>query len=81
MVTTLGGIFAVIEVIYIVLQVAKANTANGGYRFIQRLADPLALFFPGLFNFSNHNLTIIVNYGAAALFWLIVTGFIARLLV
>jgi hypothetical protein len=67
-------------VVYIVLQIAKANPGNGAYQFFQRMADPLALFFPGLFSFSDPNLTIMANYGAAALFWLIVSGLIARVL-
>jgi hypothetical protein len=40
----------------------------------------LALFFPGLFSFDSYNLSVIVNYGLAAVFWLVVTGIIARLI-
>jgi hypothetical protein len=73
-----GAVFAIIEVLYILMILFGANQANGLFRFIQSLAEPLALFFPGLFSFDNYNLAVIVNYGLAAVFWLVVTGFIAR---
>ena len=74
-----GGLFAVVEVVYILLVLFNANPGNGFFRFIQSLAQPLALFFPGLFNLANDKLELILNYGLAAVFWLVVTGFIARL--
>lgn len=76
-----GGLFAVIEVVYILLQVFNANPANKFFTFIKSLAEPLALFFPGLFTLGNHDLDVILTYGLAAVFWLVVCGFIARLLI
>ena len=73
-----GALFAVIEVVYILLILFGANAGNAFYRFIQSIAVPLALFFPGLFNIANEKLAIIVNYGLAAIFWLVVTGILAR---
>lgn len=78
-ITGVGALFAVIEVIYILLVLFGANAANAFVNFIESLAVPLALFFPGLFNLENHNLEVILNYGLAAVFWLVVTGLIARL--
>jgi hypothetical protein len=78
-VTAVGALFALIEVVYILLILFGANTANAFFVFIQTLAEPLALFFPGLFNLVNDKLEVILNYGLAAVFWLVVTGFIARL--
>jgi hypothetical protein len=78
-ITAVGGIFALVEVIYILLVLFNANPANGFFRFIQSIAEPLALFFPGLFNLVNDKLEFILNYGLAAVFWLVVTGLIARL--
>ncbi|HEV2782513.1 MAG TPA: hypothetical protein VGX25_24230 [Actinophytocola sp.] len=74
-----GALFAVIEVIYILLVLFGANAGNAFFRFMQSIAEPLALFFPGLFPIDNPNLSVIVNYGLAAVFWLVVTGLIARL--
>ncbi|MEU5693561.1 hypothetical protein [Actinosynnema sp. NPDC020468] len=74
-----GAVFALIEVLYILMILFGANQANGFFRFIQSLAEPLALFFPGLFTLDNYNLGVILNYGLAAVFWLVVTSIIARL--
>jgi hypothetical protein len=79
-VTGIGALFAVIEVVYILMIVLGANQGNGFFHFVKSLAEPLALFFPGLFSISNADMAVFVNYGLAAVFWLVVTGFIARLL-
>lgn len=77
-ITGIGALFALIEVVFILLNLFGANAGNAFYKFVQSIADPLALFFPGLFNVANHNWAIIVTYGLAAAFWLVVTGIIAR---
>jgi hypothetical protein len=74
----IGALFALIEVLYILMIVLGANTANAFFRFVQSLAEPLALFFPGLFHTGNNNLDVFLNYGLAAVFWLVVTGLLAR---
>lgn len=74
----IGALFAVIEVVYILMNLFGANHSNSFFQFIRSLAEPLALFFPGLFTFANNHLETIVNYGLAAVFWLVVTGIIAR---
>lgn len=74
-----GALFALVEVVYILLILFNANPVNAFYRFVQSIAEPLALFFPGLFNLVNDKLEIILNYGLAAVFWLVVTGIIARI--
>ena len=74
-----GGVFAFIEVLYILLVLFGANGANAFVRFIASIAGPLALFFPSLFNLANDKLEFIVNYGLAAVFWLVVSGMLARL--
>lgn len=73
-----GTVFALIEVVYILLIVFGANGANAFVQFIRSLAVPLALFWPGLFPIANPNLNVIVNYGLAAVFWVLVAGLIAR---
>lgn len=75
----MGAVFALIEVIYILLILFSANAGNAFFRFIQSLAEPLALFWPGLFPIDNPQLSVIVNYGLAAVFWLVVAGLLARL--
>jgi len=73
-----GALFAIIEIIYIVLVLVGANVHNALFQFIQSLAKPLALFFPGLFNVNGHDLQVLLDYGLPAVFWLVVTGAIAR---
>src|ERR1041385_3223955 len=63
-----GALFALIEVVYILLVLFGANAGNAFYKFIQSIAVPLALFFPGLFNISNPTLAVVINYGLAAIF-------------
>ncbi|MFD5829918.1 hypothetical protein [Lentzea sp. NPDC060358] len=74
----IGVLFAFIEILYILMVVLGANPANAFFGFIKSLADPLALFFPGLFQTGNMNLDVFLNYGLAAVFWLVVTGILAR---
>lgn len=78
-ITAVGGLFALIEGIYILMLVFDADQTNRFFTFIKGLAEPLALFFPGLFHTGNGDLDIVINYGLAAVFWLVVTGFIARI--
>lgn len=73
-----GAVFALIEVVYIVLILFGANAANAFFRFIQSLAEPLALFWPGLFPIADPKLAVLVNHGLAAVFWLVVAGLLAR---
>ncbi|MEV6244576.1 hypothetical protein [Lentzea sp. NPDC051838] len=74
----IGAVFALIEVLYILMIVLGANQGNAFFRFIGSLAEPLALFFPGLFATGNYNVDVLLNYGLAAVFWLVVTGLLAR---
>jgi hypothetical protein len=78
-ISLVGAVFALIEVIYILLILFGANAGNSFFRFISSLAEPLALFWPGLFPIDNYQLSVIVNYGLAAVFWLVVAGILARL--
>ncbi|NUT49600.1 MAG: hypothetical protein HOV94_20170 [Saccharothrix sp.] len=78
-ISAVGAVFALIEVLYILMILFGANPANAFFRFIQQLAEPLALFFPGLFQLGNANLDLIINYGLAAVFWVVVTSLLARL--
>lgn len=79
LISGIGALFALIEVIYLLLNIFGANQGNGFYKFMEELANPLALFWPGLFPIDNHVWYMIVTYGLAALFWLVVTGIIARI--
>jgi len=79
-VTGIGAVLAVIEVLHLLLILLNANAANAFVRFIRSIAEPLALFFPGLFPIANPQLAALVTYGLAAAFWLAVTALIARII-
>ncbi|WP_458690738.1 hypothetical protein, partial [Nocardia tengchongensis] len=69
-----GALFALIEGVYILMLVLNADQSNKFFVFIKGLAEPLALFFPGLFHTGSVDFDIILDYGLAAIFWLIVSG-------
>lgn len=72
---------AVILVIHVVLVAGEANPANWITRAVGNLADVLSLGFKDLFNkpADDLKLRVLINYGIAAVFWLVVSGFLARL--
>jgi hypothetical protein len=64
----------------IVLVLLKANPASTIVSDVHDAARWLAGPFDGLFSFDNARVTLAVNWGLAALVYLIVGGLIARLL-
>lgn len=75
-----GLLFAVVLVVHVLLTVGSANPANGITRSFSTMADPLTLAFKDLFTPENAELRVLVNYGLAALFWLIVSSVLSRLI-
>jgi hypothetical protein len=75
-----GLVFAVVLVVHVLLTVGDANPDNGITKFFRATADPLALAFKSLFTPENAHLRVLVNYGLAALFWLVVSAVLSRLI-
>jgi len=75
-----GLVFALVLVVHVLLTVGNANPDNGITQFFDAVADPLALAFRNLFTPENAQLRVLVNYGLAALFWLIVSSVVSRLI-
>lgn len=75
-----GLAFAVILVVHVLLAVGHANPDNGITTFFANTAEPLALAFKNLFTPENPELRVLVNYGLAAVFWLIVSSVLSRLI-
>lgn len=75
-----GLLCALILVVHVLLTVGNANPDNGITRFFSSAADPLALAFKSLFMPDNAHLRVLVNYGLAALFWMIVSSVLSRLI-
>lgn len=75
-----GLIVVIILVVRVLLTVGGANPANGITSFITTLSDPLAWGFKDLFTPGDAKLRVLVNYGIAAIFWLIVSSIVAKLI-
>ena len=75
-----GLIFAALLVIHVIFTVGSANPDNGIVSFVKSWADSLALGFSDLFTPSDAKLRVLVNYGIAAIFWLVVSGVLAKII-
>jgi hypothetical protein len=74
-----GWFFVLILVAYIALTLGNANQANGITKFVAYWADRLELGFHDLFTPADARARVLINYGLAALFWLVVSSVLARL--
>ncbi|MQY21901.1 hypothetical protein [Nocardia macrotermitis] len=79
LISAVGSIFALIEIVHMLMLLFGVNPVNRIFTVITSLAESLALFFPGLFDTGNHELNIVVDYGLAAAFWLLAAGLVARI--
>ena len=75
-----GLIFAAFLVVHVIFVVGEANGDNGIVSFVRGWADSLALGFRDLFTPSDAKLRVLVNYGIAAIFWLVVSGILAKII-
>ncbi|WP_092530331.1 hypothetical protein [Amycolatopsis arida] len=75
-----GLAFAAILVLHVVFVVGDANPDNGIVSFVRDWSDSLALGFKDLFTPDDAKLRVLVNYGIAAIFWLIVSSVLARII-
>lgn len=75
----LGLLIVAILVIHILLTVFDANPANTFAAFIAGWANTLSLGLTDLFTFPNVKLATAVNYGIAAVIWLVITGIVVGL--
>ncbi|HEY8371125.1 MAG TPA: hypothetical protein VIL00_00095 [Pseudonocardiaceae bacterium] len=76
----LGNLAAMLLTMHVVLTIAGANPDNGITRFVAHWAEPLALGFRDLFLPSDAELRVLVNYGIAAVFWLVVASLGGKLI-
>ncbi|TNC22894.1 hypothetical protein [Amycolatopsis alkalitolerans] len=75
-----GLVIAVVLVLHVIFTIGSANPDNGIVSWIRGWADSLSIGFKDLFEPSDGKLRVLVNYGIAALFWLIVSSIAARLI-
>jgi hypothetical protein len=79
-VRAIGSVIAIILGLHIVFVLFNANSANSFVRVIADWANTLALWFRDLFNTGNANADLALNFGLAIIFWVVVTGLLARLI-
>jgi uncharacterized protein YggT (Ycf19 family) len=75
-----GLIVVIVLVVRVLLTVGGANPHNWITDFVTGWSDPLASGFRDLFTPSDAKLRVLVNYGLAAIFWLIVSSILARVI-
>lgn len=78
-VRTIGYAIVAVLVLHIALTLLQANPANAAAALISRLAGTLDLGLSNLFLVADPMLGVLVNYGAAALVWLLITAVLTRL--
>jgi hypothetical protein len=79
-VTLVAAAVAAVLVLGIVLVVLEANRSNDIVQVVRDAAQFLAGPFDGLFTFERNKVEIAVNWGIAAVVWLVLGRLIARLL-
>lgn len=65
-------LIALVLVLRIVFTIAGANSHNGIVKMIDDWSKSLVVGFSGMFDPDDHKLKVLLNYGAAAVFWVIV---------
>jgi hypothetical protein len=75
-----GTVLALILVAHIVFQFAHAWPGSAFVTWIGSTSDVIGLWFTHLVHTGDQTFTLVLNYGLAAVFWLLVTGIIASVL-
>lgn len=75
-----GTALALVLTAHILFVLFDADPGNPVAGWASRWSDVLGLWFTDLFHTSSPDFTVILNYGSAAVFWLIVTGVVASVL-
>lgn len=76
----LGLAFALVLAVHVLLTIGNANPANGITTFFSTAADWFVLAFRNLFTPDDGKLRVLINYGLAAVFWMIVSAVLSRLI-
>ena len=75
---TIGTVIAAVLIVHIVLTLLDANPANALTVIVRNLADQFDLGLSDLFLPENPKLAVLLNYGTAALIWLLITAVVVR---
>ena len=75
----IGLIIVAFLVAYILLFTFDANPANQFFTFVEHGANFFCLGLRDLFQPANPKLKVAVNYGIAAVIWMVITNFVTGL--
>jgi hypothetical protein len=75
-----GLILAAVLVLHVIFVIGDANAANGIVSFVKGWAQSVSLDFKDLFVPTDPKLGVLVNYGVAAIFWLVVSAIVAKVI-
>lgn len=74
-------LFALLLVVHVVFVIGEANVDNGIVSFVEDASHHLSLGFQDLFTWEEDpKLSVLVNYGIAAIFWLVVSTIVTRVI-
>ncbi|MGJ7908921.1 hypothetical protein ACOQFL_20840 [Actinopolyspora sp. H202] len=74
-----GFLLAVVLVAHTVFVLFDFQAEGQLAQSVARAAEPLALFFPGLIDAPSHVLQVLLDYGLAAMFWMLLGGLLGRI--
>lgn len=75
-----GVLLAIVLVLHVIFVVGSANPDNAIVTWVTGWAGTFSAGFRDLFEPSDPRLRVLVNFGIAALFWLVVSGIVARII-
>ncbi len=78
-VRTIGYAIVAVLLLHILLTLLQANPANVVASLVARLAATFDLGLSNLFLVADPMVSVVVNYGAAVLAWLLITAVVVRL--
>ena len=76
---TIGYAIVAVLLLHIVLTLLQANPANAVASLVRRLAGTFDLGLSNLFLVGDPMLSVLLNYGTAALAWLLIMALVVRL--
>ncbi|WP_216213508.1 hypothetical protein [Amycolatopsis aidingensis] len=76
----IGLLFALVLVLHVVFVIGDGNPDNGIVSFVNDVSDTLVVGFKDMFTPEDAKLRALVNYGIAAVFWLVVSAILARII-
>ncbi|OLT41223.1 hypothetical protein BJF85_24410 [Saccharomonospora sp. CUA-673] len=75
-----GLLFALILVGHIIFVIGDANPDNSIVAWAAERSEGLALGFHDLFQPDDPKLTVLINFGIAAIFWLVVSSILSKVI-